>query len=370
MKRWITSVGVITLIILNVFLGMRMTTLESELKELQNKEPGVQQNQSTVKNIEENITQYTTQIESDISDVYDKTASSVVTVLNYPLGSGSGVIYQVKDQEAYIITNHHVIEGNEQVFVLLNTGERIEAEVLGSDVLSDTALLKLETDLELQPMKIGDSSALKVGESVLAIGSPSGENFSGSLSVGVVSGKDRVVEIDTNNDLQPDWDMVLIQTDAAINPGNSGGALVNMAGELVGINTLKLLDLTVEGMGFANPINEVISIVTQLEETGTVTRPFIGISAISIPELIERNRFYNLELPKVNYGVYVNEVVKGSPADKGGIQAGDIITKLGNLQVNDFKGFRRHLYRFKTGDTVEVELIRDEEVIIKSIQLQ
>ncbi len=369
MKRWITFVGVMALIILNVFLGLRMTTLEMELNDLKSNSKQTTEVVSPDENSQHNITQVTTKIQSDISEVYQNTAASVVTVLNYPRGSGSGVIYKVEGDTAYIVTNHHVIEGHEEVYVILNTGERIEAKVIGSDALSDTALLEVESDLDLKPIVIGDSSALQVGETVLAIGSPSGEDFSGSLSVGVISGKDRVVEVDTNGDGIPDWDMVLLQTDAAINPGNSGGALVNMAGQLVGINTLKLLDLTVEGMGFANPINEVISILDQIQQTGEVQRPVIGISAISVPDLIARNRFYGLEVPMVNEGVYVNEVLANSPAQQADIQPGDVIVGINNQKVDDFKTFRRHLYRFKAGDTIDIEIVRDGDKLTKSLIL-
>lgn len=367
MKKYIAWVGVLALLILNIFQGVRMTTLEAELKELQSQNTA----QVTEKPVEQPTInqQVSTTIQSDVSDVYDKVVSSVVTVINQPRGTGSGVIFNVENDKAYIVTNNHVIEGNEKVHVILHSGEQLEAQVLGSDALSDIALLEVETDLNLTPMVIGDSSALNIGENVLAIGSPSGQNFSGSLSLGVVSGKDRVIEVDTNNDMVPDWDMVLIQTDAAINPGNSGGALVNMAGQLVGINTLKLLDLSVEGMGFANPINEVMNLLDQIKTHGKVERPMIGISAIAVKDLIARNRYYNLELPSIDYGVYVNEVVNNSPAQRGGIEDGDIIIEIDGTKVEDFKSFRRHLYRFKKGDTIEIKVMRDDQEITKQITL-
>lgn len=359
MKKYISWVGIIALLILNVFMGVRMTTLESELKTLQNKQP-------------EQVIQ-TTQVvhsnQSDVSEVYQKVAPSVVTVINIPHGTGSGVIYLVDGNKAYIITNHHVIDQSQNVKIILNTGEELDAKVLGSDSLSDIALLEVNTDLDLVPIEIGDSSLLNVGETVLAIGSPSGQNFSGSLSVGVVSGKDRVIEVDTNNDRRPDWEMVLVQTDAAINPGNSGGALVNMAGQLVGINTLKLLDLTVEGMGFANPVNEVVNILSQIKEDGKVSRPMIGISAISMEDLILRSQFYNLETPDIAYGVYVNEVVENSPAEAAGILAGDVIIEIDNQEIRDFKSFRRNLYQFKSGDSLSITVFRNNQKVEKTLTL-
>lgn len=363
MKKIISWIGLIALLVLNVFMGVRMTSLEQELNALK-KSPNVQVSQQVP------VTQMSTEISSDISDVYERVQQSVVTVINDPLGSGSGVIYKVNGHKAFVITNNHVVENNQSLRIVLNTGESIDARLIGSDALSDIALLEVESDSNLMPMVLGDSSKLNVGETVLAIGSPSGENFSGSLSVGVISGKDRVIEVDTNNDYVPDWDMVLVQTDAAINPGNSGGALVNMAGQLIGINTLKLLDITVEGMGFANPINEVISIVNQIENQGEVIRPFLGISGLSVSDLILRSQYYpNYQLPDIQSGVYINEIVNGSPADKAGIEKGDVITKINENEVDDFKTFRRFLYQLKVGDTMEIEVFRNSEYIKTQVQL-
>lgn len=365
MKKYLLSLGIVALLILNVFMGVRLTGLEQELNTLKNKEPqSVEVQQPVVQK-----TNVTTMIESDVSEVYSKVQNSVVTVVNNPLGTGSGVIYKIEGNDGFIITNHHVIANNEAVEIVLSSGSRKEASVLGSDSLSDIALLKFKADEPITPMVLGDSSALNVGETVLAIGSPSGENFSGSLSVGVVSGKDRVIEVDTDGNMTPDWDMVLIQTDAAINPGNSGGALVNMAGQLVGINTLKLLDITVEGMGFANPINEVVSILNQLEENGEVTRPFVGISGLSVQDLIARSQFFNIELPSVQEGVFISEVVANSPASRAGIQSGDVIVKFDDYEIDDFKTFRRYLYQFKIGDKVDVEIVRGDETLTLTINL-
>lgn len=366
MKRFITTVGIMALLILNVFLGVRVITLEENVNSLEKR---LKSSNTSSMIVDSPVTQVSTVIESDVSAVYNKVERSVVTVINNPYGSGSGVIYKVQDNQVYIITNHHVIDNNKTVEVILNTGERIDAKVIGSDALADIALLKIESNIELTAMVIGDSSQLNVGETVLAIGSPSGEDFSGSLSVGVISGKDRIIEVDTNNDNVVDWDMVLIQTDAAINPGNSGGPLVNMAGQLVGINTLKLLDIDIEGMGFANPINEVISIVTQLEDQGEVTRPFLGISGLSVEDLIFRSRYYPIKLPDVSYGVYINEVSPNSPADKANLQAEDVIIEFDGNRIEDFKTFRRYLYQFEVGDSVEVKIVRGSETMTKTINL-
>ena len=220
-------------------------------------------------------------VKSSTTDVIEKVNSSVVGVLVYAngtaSGSGSGVVYRVDGKTAYIITNAHVVSGATDVQVVFSNKESVNATIVGSDTYSDIAVLKLTADFDMTAIKCGDSSLLDQGETVLAIGSPLGIEYAGTVTQGIVSGIDRTVSVDLNDDGQEDWDMNVIQTDAAINPGNSGGALVNMAGELVGITSMKLSNTSVEGMGFALPINDVITSVEQIIENGKVTRPQIGI---------------------------------------------------------------------------------------------
>ncbi len=225
-------------------------------------------------------------VKSSTTDVIEKVNSSVVGVLVYAngtaSGSGSGVVYRVDGKTAYIITNAHVVSGATDVQVVFSNKESVNATIVGSDTYSDIAVLKLTADFDMTAIKCGDSSLLDQGETVLAIGSPLGIEYAGTVTQGIVSGIDRTVSVDLNDDGQEDWDMNVIQTDAAINPGNSGGALVNMAGELVGITSMKLSNTSVEGMGFALPIDDVITSVEQIIENGKVTRPQIGISGVSL----------------------------------------------------------------------------------------
>lgn len=358
MKKVLTGILIASLIIINLFMGIRLTGLEQELKAVNN-------NTSTKQPVA--TKQVSTTINSDVSEVYDQVVNSVVTVLNNPNGTGSGVVYKNTNNKSYIITNHHVVKDNQDLTVITNTGESIDAKLLGSDELADIALL--EINKELPAMVIGDSSSDTVGEQVLAIGSPSGQNFSGSLSVGVISGKDRVLSVDTDGDLREDWEMVLTQIDAAINPGNSGGALVNMAGQLIGINTLKINDTTVEGMGFAIPVNEAISIANQIEKEGKVTRPFLGISAVSMEDIIIRARYFDLELPNVREGIYVTEVQPFSPADKAGLQAQDVITKMDEKPISNFREFRRVLYSYDENDSFTMTILRDQKEMTLTVNL-
>ena len=210
-------------------------------------------------------------VKTDTTSVVEKASDSVVGVVVYKnttnnafgfgdnsssssetqSGSGSGVVYDKTGKYTYIITNHHVIDGANKVQVVFSNNEYVDAEVVGSDEYSDVAILRCQPSFDVSVIDLGDSNLLDKGETVLAIGSPLGIQYSGTVTQGIVSATDRTVSVDLNDDNVDDWDMNVIQTDAAINPGNSGGALVNMKGELVGITNMKFSDESVEGMGFA-----------------------------------------------------------------------------------------------------------------------
>ena len=299
-------------------------------------------------------------VKSSTTDVIEKVNSSVVGVLVYAngtaSGSGSGVVYRVDGKTAYIITNAHVVSGATDVQVVFSNKESVNATIVGSDTYSDIAVLKLTADFDMTAIKCGDSSLLDQGETVLAIGSPLGIEYAGTVTQGIVSGIDRTVSVD---DGQEDWDMNVIQTDAAINPGNSGGALVNMAGELVGITSMKLSNTSVEGMGFALPINDVITSVEQIIENGKVTRPQIGISGVSLSGYSSYQlRYYRINTDLTD-GIYVSRVTSGGAASKAGIQEGDIIVKFDGKEVTTYKSFLTELYSKEPGDKVSVVVNRN-----------
>ena len=302
-------------------------------------------------------------VKSSTTDVIEKVNSSVVGVLVYAngtaSGSGSGVVYRVDGKTAYIITNAHVVSGATDVQVVFSNKESVNATIVGSDTYSDIAVLKLTADFDMTAIKCGDSSLLDQGETVLAIGSPLGIEYAGTVTQGIVSGIDRTVSVDLNDDGQEDWDMNVIQTDAAINPGNSGGALVNMAGELVGITSMKLSNTSVEGMGFALPINDVITSVEQIIENGKVTRPQIGISGVSLSWYSSYQlRYYRINTDLTD-GIYVSRVTSGGAASKAGIQEGDIIVKFDGKEVTTYKSFLTELYSKEPGDKVSVVVNRN-----------
>jgi 2-alkenal reductase len=312
----------------------------------------------------------TTSVETTITDAVAKASPSVVTVVGTinqqsPFGmsgtetvSGSGVF--ISDQ-GYLLTNNHVISGTNSVVIILADGTHENATIVGTDVYTDVAVLK--TDGKVPAVAtLGDSDILKPGESVIAIGSPLG-NFMNTVTVGVVSALGR--SLDTGEGYQME-DM--IQTDAAINQGNSGGPLVNLAGEVVGINTLIVRNsgtgTVAEGLGFSIPINTAIAVAEEIIQNGSVVRPTIGIDYQEItPDIAAA---YNLP---VQYGVYVTDVNSGGPADQAGIQQGDIITSINSINLDDTHYFLNTLFQFKPGDTVTLGVNRNGSTIQVKVTL-
>lgn len=358
MKKIIVYLLIFMLIVINIGMGIMLVNQENKLNQL-----------TTNQNTKKESVAVLNPVNSDVAKVYNQVKDSVVTVLNYRnnklASSGSGVIYAYENGVGKIITNNHVIDQGEEIKIELSNGDVLVSKVIGSDVFADIAVLEVKSELVLKTMEIGDSSVLSIGETVLAIGSPNGQQFAGSLSVGVISGKDRLIPLDLNGDNQADWEMLMLQTDAAINPGNSGGALVNMAGQLIGINTLKFQSIQIEGMNFANPSNEVLAIVAQLEKDGKVVRPSLGVSVITMDELRNYATLFGIKVPDVEKGLLVQKIVKGSAAENSGLLVGDIIVKLAGVEVNSLTDLRRVLYNQKLNSTVKLSVIRD----LKAVEL-
>ena len=253
-------------------------------------------------------------------------------------GTGSGIII---DAEGHIVTNNHVVEDSNDIIVVLNNGKELSAKVVGRDAATDLAVIKVD-EKNLPYAEFGDSSKLEVGELAVAIGSPMGTDYAGSVTAGIISGLNRKVPVG-------DRPMTLIQTDAAINPGNSGGALVNSEGKVVGINTVKFVENRVEGMGFAIPINESKPIIQQLIKNKKVYRPYLGIQGQTIDK--ETAKQYN-----VPRGVLVGAVIKGSGAERAGMERGDIITKIDDKTINTVEELIEIVRSHKLGDVLKVEV--------------
>lgn len=298
-----------------------------------------------------------TAIEEAIESVYD----SVVTVESYRnnqnIGSGSGFIYKSEDK-GYILTNHHVIDNADKVEVILTNNEVVEVQLLGSDEYTDIAVLSINKDKITKVAKLGNSDNVNLGSTVITVGSPMGSEYSGSITRGILSGKDRMIE--TDNIIAK-----VMQTDAAINPGNSGGPLVNLAGEVIGITSMKLSTEEIEGMGFAIPINDVKNYVTYLEKGEEIQRPSIGISIIDLSDRYSLFRNGISINSDVKQGVVISDIQSGKSAEKAGLKKGDIITKFDNNKITSISSLRYYLYQYKTGDTVKVTYIREgkEETI-------
>lgn len=285
-------------------------------------------------------------------------------------GSGSGAVYKITDDRAYIFTNNHVVEESDIIEVLFKNGKKVEATVEGADIWTDLAVLSIDAQDIDKKIEFGDSNNLKVGEPAIAIGSPLGTEFASSVTDGIISGIGRTVPVDTTGDKEYDWEMSAIQTNAAINPGNSGGPLINISGQVIGINSIKISSATVEGMGFAIPSNDAIEIINQLEEEGEIIRPHLGVTMIDLAYISKEQKEKELNLDDdLNKGIVVTRVVNGSSADQAGIQPRDVIVSFDGEEVTDSVRLRQLLYTTEVGKTVEIEYYRDGQPKVLNMEM-
>lgn len=332
-----------------------------------------------------NTQQLSAEITTDVTSAVEKAANAVVGVTNIQsssdflrpsneeqeAGTGSGVIYKKSGDKAYVVTNNHVIEGANQIEVTLADGTKIEAKLLGTDIWTDLAVLEMDASKVSTVAEFGDSDVLKQGETVIAIGNPLGLDFSGSVTTGVVSGKDRAIPVDLNGDNQIDWQAEVLQTDAAINPGNSGGALVNLAGQLIGINSMKISQATVEGIGLAIPVNSAIPIIEDLEEHGEVKRPTMGVTLVDVTNVSAFHQRDTLRLPEeVTTGVVIDEVVEDSPAGIADLEQYDVIVEMDGEKIENMIELRKHLYNEKeVGDNLKLKVYRQGQLMEVTLKL-
>ncbi|MBM7542928.1 S1C family serine protease [Amphibacillus cookii] len=331
----------------------------------------------------QNVIQTSTGDDGVSSEVLSNVAGAVVGIANVQSldlwsdnaesGSGSGVVYKIEDDRAYIVTNHHVIDGANEIEVILSDDERVPAELHGSDELTDLAVLSIDAEHVDTVATFGTSSDLVVGETAIAIGNPLGTDFAGTVTKGIISGLDRSLDVDLNNDGTADWTVDVIQTDAAINPGNSGGALVNGAGEVIGINSMKIALSTVEGIGFAIPIDEAQPVIEQLETNGSITRPFMGISAIDFSSVPQQHiqQTLNLDPSEIESGIVIAEVHPGSAADQAGLDVYDVVTAIDGEAIDDMMDLRQYLYsETEVGDTITITYYRNGVAEETTVTLQ
>ncbi len=270
---------------------------------------------------------------------------------------GSGVVYKKDRNTAYIVTNNHVVAGSNAIQVLLSDGTKLTGKLVGTDEQTDLAVLKVKADKISEVANFADSGKVEAGQSVLAIGSPLGSDYATSVTEGIISATKRQVDAtdESGNSLGK---ANVLQTDAAINPGNSGGPLVNLAGQVVGINSMKLASsedgTSVEGMGFAIPSNTVVTIINGLEKDGKIERPALGVSMVDLSNVSASDQREVLHLPdSVSDGVIIVEAQDDSPAAKAGLERYDVITKIDDTKVSDSGELRDALYKHKVGDSVK-----------------
>ena len=292
-------------------------------------------------------------VENSISSSVDKVYGSTVVVIASSKGktisTGTGFIYKKKDGKAYIMTNNHVIDGADSVAVEFNDkNDTIDASIVGGDTYADIAVLTIKDD-NYTSVEIGDVDSLKLGDTIFTVGSPMGVNYKGTVTKGILSGKERMVEVNLTGSTS-DYYMKVLQIDAAVNPGNSGGPLCDVSGNVIGIISLKIVKDEVEGMGFAIPIEDALKYASLIEDGGEIARPYLGISMLDLSEeyLLWQNR---ITLPdSISEGVAVVEVENGTPASKAGLKKGDIITKINDEDTGTLAEFRYELYKHDVGE--------------------
>lgn len=357
------------------------------LPSLANQLPGSSQSSNMNNASGTSIGQVATEVTSDVTSAVEKVSSAVVGITNIQdvapnfwsqntsvtkeVGSGSGVIYKIEGNRAFIVTNYHVVDSAKQIEVTLDDGSKVEAQLVGGDMWTDLAVISISSDGIKTVAQFGDSDVLKQGETVIAIGNPLGFDFYGSVTTGVISGKDRSVPVDLNGDGVEDWSTEVLQTDAAINSGNSGGALINIVGDLIGINSMKIAQSSVEGLGFAIPINSAIPIIEQLEKSGQVKRPTMGIALVDLAEVPAYYQQQTLQIPQeVTGGVVISQVVRGSAAEKAGLQQNDVIVEMDGQKIENAIQLRKHLYNEKQiGDTLQIKVYRQGQLVKAQLEL-
>ena len=313
-----------------------------------------------------------TVIETGIADAVEKVYDATVVVGAYKNGqlssTGTGFVYDQDDKFAYILTNSHVVNGSTSVKVKFTNDNIEDVELIGDDTYTDIAVLKIKKEKIISVAEIGDNKTMRVGDTVFAIGAPLNDEYSWTVTRGILSGKDRIVTINTDNYSASDWVMNVLQTDASINSGNSGGPLANSNGEVIGITNMKLVSDGVEGMGFAIPITDAIDYAAEIRKSGEITRPYLGISMIDTSETYKLS-MYNIKVDSSLSGAVIAQTEEKSPADKAGLEKGDVIIKIGEHQVTSVAKLKYYLYKFSPGEKVTITFVRDGKTKTTEIEL-
>ena len=349
-----------------------------------------QGNQATNNN-SNTVTQTSYKNETSTTQAVNKVKDAVVSVITYSsnrqsslfgtdetdtdpdsqqiASEGSGVIYKKNGNDAYLVTNTHVIKGASKVDIRLADGTKVPGEIVGSDTFSDIAVVKISSEKVTTVAEFGDSSQLNVGETAIAIGSPLGSEYANTVTQGIISSLDRTVSLKSEDGQA--ISTKAIQTDTAINPGNSGGPLVNIQGQVIGITSSKIASnggTSVEGLGFAIPSNDAQNIIKQLESDGKVTRPALGIQMVNLSN-VGANDLRKLNIPSgLTSGVVVRSVQSNMPAN-GHLQKYDVITKVDDKEIASSTDLQHALYNHAIGDTIKITYYRNGKEETTSIKL-
>lgn len=317
------------------------------------------------------VINYQTQSSNSLSSIFGNIESSDELAV---AGEGSGVIYKKDGDTAYIVTNNHVISGAEKIDILLASGEKLSGELVGADTYSDIAVIKIAADKVTTIAEFANSDTIKVGETAIAIGSPLGSVYANTVTQGVISSLSRTVTSQTEDGQTISTNA--IQTDTAINPGNSGGPLINIQGQVIGINSSKITSssvsssgVAVEGMGFAIPSNDAVQIINQLETNGKVTRPALGVQMVNLTDLstsqLEKAGLANTDLTS---GVLIVSTQSGLPAD-GKFEPYDVIIEIDGETIENKSDLQSELYKHQIGDTITVTYYRNNKKMTVDIKL-
>ena len=307
-----------------------------------------------------------------IADAVEKLYDAVVMVYAYYNGelysSGTGFVYKSEGDTAYILTNNHVIDGCDTITVTFSNEDEEEVTVIGSDEYYDLAVLSVSSDKIISVASIGSSEDLRLGDTVFTIGTPLDSEYFGTITRGIVSGKDRMLEVSTTNSSISDYVIKAIQTDASINSGNSGGPLANANGEVVGITSMKLVSSGVEGMGFAIPIEDAIEFATTIEESGEIVRPLLGVSMYNISNLYSNSYSGKID-SSLTSGVVVADVQSDSPADTAGLKQYDVITTINDTTVENIAELKYELYKYSVGEKITLTINRNGSIKTITVNL-
>ena len=307
---------------------------------------------------------------SSLSTAVEKIMDATVVVQGFAEGeqrsTGSGFFYKVENNYAYILTNEHILQDKDEVKIILTTDEVVKAELLGKDAYLDLAVLRVPEKYASLIATLGSSEQTNIGETIFTVGTPMGYEYRGSVTAGILSGKDRMVAL--AGEETGSWQMKVLQIDAPINPGSSGGPLLNSNGEVIGICTMKLIDNQIEGMGFAIPIEYAINHTKSLENKETIKWPYLGIetvnasnaTALAEQELLSSSR---------KTGAVVTKVKENGPASKTDLKRGDIIIEIDGLSIKNVADLKYKIYQYQSGDKVTITYLRDGKEHKESITL-